>query len=43
VGAELKEGDITVIGTLTASGQSSSSNRMNQMMFMGGSPGGGRR
>lgn len=42
IGAELKEGDITVIGTLTAT--SSSSNRgMNQMMFMGGPPGGGRR
>jgi HlyD family secretion protein len=44
IGAELKEGDVTVIGTLTASGQSSSSNqRMGQMMFMGGPPGGGRR
>lgn len=41
VGAELKEGDITVIGTLSAT--SSSANRgMNQMMFMGG-PAGGRR
>jgi len=43
MGAELKEGDVTVIGTLTAAGQSSSGNRMNQMMFMGGPPGGGRR
>ena len=43
MGAELKEGDVTVIGTLTATGQSSSGNRMNQMMFMGGPPGGGRR
>jgi HlyD family secretion protein len=43
IGAELKEGDVTVIGTLTATGQSSSSNqRMGQMMFMG-APGGGRR
>jgi HlyD family secretion protein len=42
MGAELKEGDVTVTGTLTAT--SSSTNRgMNQMMFMGGPPGGGRR
>jgi HlyD family secretion protein len=42
MGAELKEGDIAVVGTLTAT--SSSTNRgMNQMMFMGGPPGGGRR
>jgi HlyD family secretion protein len=42
MGAELKEGDIAVVGSLTAT--SSSTNRgMNQMMFMGGPPGGGRR
>jgi len=42
VGAELKEGDVLVTGMLTASSGTSNRN-MNQMMFMGGPPGGGRR
>ena len=42
IGAELKEGDVLVTGTLTASSGTSNRN-MNQMMFMGGPPGGGRR
>jgi HlyD family secretion protein len=42
LGAELKEGDVLVTGTLTASSGTPNRN-MNQMMFMGGPPGGGRR
>lgn len=42
IGAELKEGDVLVTGTLTASSGAPNRN-MNQMIFMGGPPGGGRR
>jgi HlyD family secretion protein len=42
---ELKEGDAVITGTETPSTQAAGANqpRMNQMMFMGGPPGGGRR
>jgi len=44
VRSELKEGDVVVAGTLTASTMTSQSGPgMGGMMFMGGPPGGGRR
>ena len=44
VRSELKEGDVIVAGTLTASTMTSQSGPgMGGMMFMGGPPGGGRR
>ncbi len=43
VGAEIKEGDVLVIGTLTAATRTAANPGMGQMMFMGGPPGGGRR
>jgi HlyD family secretion protein len=42
VRGELKEGDVVIAGTLTASSTSPSGPGMGQMMFMGG-PAGGRR
>jgi HlyD family secretion protein len=42
--SELKEGDLVITGTETpASRAAANQPQMNQMMFMGGPPGGGRR
>jgi HlyD family secretion protein len=44
VRSELKEGDVVLIGTLSADSSTTANNpRMGNVMFMGGPPGGGRR
>ena len=43
VRSELKEGDVVLAGTLTASTMTQSGPGMGGMMFMGGPPSGGRR
>ncbi len=43
VRSELKEGDVVIAGTLTASTMTQSGPGMGGMMFMGGPPSGGRR
>jgi HlyD family secretion protein len=40
--SELKEGDVVITGTMTATTTASGQPQMNQMMFMGGAPGGRR-
>jgi HlyD family secretion protein len=42
VRGDLKEGDVVIAGTLTASSTSTSGPGMGQMMFMGGPPSGRR-
>jgi HlyD family secretion protein len=41
--SDLKEGDVVITGTETPMNRASGQPQMNQMMFMGGPPGGGRR
>jgi HlyD family secretion protein len=43
VRSELKEGDVILLGTMTASSTTQSGPGMGGMMFMGGPPPGGRR
>jgi hypothetical protein len=43
VRSELKEGDVVILGTMTATSATASGPGMGGMMFMGGPPSGGRR